>query len=193
MNEQNIPARVKLTFMEGTFEVAGTERFVEAQIKLFSDTIRKVLEGFTPDFGLTDIPDSNPTTSPALLVSSESEPEADLSEVVETVEPPDYSRVYHIGDGQISFSLKKAPGTSPAKKIQNLTLLYLLARSWNHEWQVPIQEVRDEVKKLVKLDAKSYLTALKNNKDWFVIQKQTVGLSEQGLEVANDLLADLLK
>ena len=165
-------ARIKVSFVDGTLEIEGSETFVRAELEAFRPSIRGGLA-------------KHETHAPAV----EAAPTAPADGI-------DLSGIFTVSDRGAVHFVPDIPGKSRWQQIVNAAkLLAYGAGRLQNRIAVPFAEVKAECKAHRCHDAKNLSTVLKRDQRAFVLcgynRKQTIALTESGMKDAEKLIRTL--
>ena len=184
-------SKFKLT--KDGIEISGSEQFVDSQLQAFKGLIEKsfekILEGYS-------IPEQNTSTSDVLLPSRMSNyPVTEEADYVELNQSPlNFENVLVIDGGTIRI-IADVPGSSQAKRMINVILLYLWVRQRQGSETATFSEIREFCKLQGEFDGPNFSRHVEAQKKYFLLsgdnKNKTVRLIRPGIKEAERLLNEL--
>lgn len=189
--DNNKNASVSINLHEGSIVIAGTEEFIEKNMKMAFDFVEKnisVISRTTDDYS------ASATFNAMVPVIAEKKESAEASNATGVSADDKYIKagVYHIDsdDGTISI-LKRIPGENKAEKTKNIALIVLYIK----KGKVSGKEIIPICEKHACYDASNFSSTFKNEKTNIIRkgsgQSWTIELTQPGEIAAYTLLEEM--
>ena len=175
-------AHFRVSLGSGTFEVSGSQEFVEGQIEKHGDTLSDLLNklqqvrvGVNSGSSETNI-DTPPNDEPTNTGSNVDKP---------------FENVLAFDDENGVSVIVSIPGKNSKEKTVNAGLLYLLGKDLVGETKVPFKEIRQVCTDHGFLDSSNFAQSIKSERSLFVVsgsgQSQEAKLTVPGKKAAREL------
>jgi hypothetical protein len=173
-------AKIRISMIQGTFELEGSEAFVSAQIEKFADVIKASLSAPYPT-PVNPNPGSGIPSNPMIATFPTT--------------PQDLAEVFAANENGVQI-LKDVPGDSKPEKTVNAAKLYLFGLQALKQRDTALFE---EIKSVCKIhgfyDSGNMAAYLKDDQESFIFggsgKKQTLKLTVPGTKSAGKLIEGL--
>ena len=180
-------ARFRVSLGNGTFEVSGSQEFVEGQIEKHSEVLLDMVDKLR--HGHTEANNSGGNTGTDADPPSDQGSENNGSDIRDSFE-----NVLAFDDGEVTV-IADIPGKNSKTKTVNAALLYLFGKDSLGEAKASFKEIRQVCTEHGFLDSPNFAQYLKSEKSRFIVsgkgQSQEVKLTVPGKKAARDLAEEL--
>ena len=188
----------KIKFSNGEFEISGSEEFVTKQIDEFKNILLGMLDSHLQKNDTAKVTPlvKNPAKLNVLPRSTNHDSKDDYAEFVEIdrEELKKYENVFVIDGDRVQIVCDMA-GSSTAKRMINLILIYLYIKQQLNIHEVSFGELRDVCEKHGEIDKANFAKHMSLNRKFFIIngvgKGQTAKLIRPGIKEAENLLQQL--
>jgi hypothetical protein len=189
--EGQIPASIRISLQDETFEISGSEQFVENHIGLYQDLIVQWLEDPPLAYAKPKRDPSqeySPKSSDDTSTEEEERPANDLEA---------YEHIYTIQGEEVALLLNKIPGNNAGEQARNWTYLYLFGKYLAGIEEVSTDEIRDLSSEYRGGDRnRNFMRSIRSDRRNLQLKKEsrrkfTVKLTRPGLIHAQELAQSL--
>ena len=188
----------KFKFDNGEFEISGSEEFVTKQISEFKNILNGILSSHLQNSSQTALVPQLQAPHSKLIKENTTRhlhsgvEYADFTDIDKGLD--NYSNVFEISGDRIQI-ISEVPGSSTAKQMINLILVYLWIKRKLNIDEVSFSELRTICEKHGAIDKANFAKHMQLQKKYFIIngsgKNQTAELTRPGVKEAEDIVEQL--
>jgi hypothetical protein len=192
-------SEAKIKFSNGEFEISGSESFVTKQIAEFKTVMLSILSSSNLISGQNLKALTLPESTVKLDSSNHSPKLNKTEEFAEFIEvgkakEKNFDNVF-VTDGDKIHIVCDIPGTSLAKRMINLVLIYLFIKEMLNVHEVSFNELREVCEKHGEIDKPNFAKHMQMQKKYFIVNGSGKNLSAKiirpGIKEAETLIEEL--
>lgn len=177
-------ASVKISLKDGTFEIEGSEEFLNIHMDFLKEFVNQNIQFQYQDDSDEDIADNSDLPGPEAAPHTKSDGKIT------------YTKVLHL-EGETVKIIKKMPGSNKAQKSINTALVYLWGKRELGIDNIPFTEIRELCKNQGCLDSANFAAHMKSAREDIIVDgksgsaAKTCKLTIPGVEKAENLISTL--